>query len=216
MLEPVRHIEYTRRRGFTLLEMLIAISVSSLVVPVVLFLMLQTARDQRQAFVEQRVFQHADRLQDRLQEIFRGSHQSNNQIFYPGASRQAGILMTAADGMFFNIVRFYADDPTLATVPQQQVAYDGTTRELVYDPNLAVGGNEQIINLAEGPEAITSLDWVRFRVAQKDGGIPDSSLILVDFQVSDHGYAKRVTHDPNDPVNWIISHRTFAINLRRE
>ena len=93
----------------------------------------------------------------------------------------------------------------------QQLIFDPAAQTLTYDPNIAVNNDQRIVARSEG---LNKLVNVRFRAATKTGGIPDSSVILVELEVNDGGMGRRSWRGDADEADWVTSTRSFSINLR--
>jgi len=188
-----------RRAGFTLVEVLFAAAIGVMVSAGLVSSLWITAREQRMGMTEQRVFQRADLLEDRISAMLRG------------ASRSAGVFLTDPSGAFFHTIVFrIGSGPGFAN---QSLSFNPTTDRLTYDPDMSVSGDEQI--LAENTAPGLFIEDVLFQTGLQTGDIPDSAAILVRITVSDRGFGRGTYRYASDPVNWIQSTRTFAVNLRR-
>ncbi len=186
------------RRGITLVETLIAVTISLPIVTALMYLMVATAREQKVGFVQQLVFDSADRIQDKITRLLQD------------ASRASGVYFADADGEFYNRIAFRQQ----VGPPTQELFFDSASGTLTYDPDVNVSNNEETIDVASS--TLCELDNVAFRASIKVGGIPDSSIVLVRLRVSDHGRARSSWRDAGSQANWIVSTRMFAVNLRRE
>lgn len=193
-------------KGFTFAEAVIAIGIGGIVFATIMVLFSALIREQRIGYMRQRVFEKADRIQDEITELLQG------------ASRGAGVFFADASGSFYRtmIIR------TATGGANQQLKYDPVKRSLTFDPNINTTGGERLIGVLGTPkdpanpdDPTCSIMDVSFRAAMQTGGIPDSSLILVNVTVSDQGYATRHYKDSSQLKNHIISTRSFAVNLRR-
>ena len=187
----------TSKQGFTLVEVLIAATIGVLVMGAVMGLMITTLRDQRLGLVQQRVSEQADRVQDQVTELLKYG------------SRDAGVFLADADGAYYRKVVFRQE----TGAANQQLEYDPDDMTLTYDPDLSKSGGEKVFDTSS---SMTTLDRVRFVTGMKVGGIPDSGVILVEIEVSDHGFARKPYRDPSNEANWVVSSRSFAVNLRLE
>ena len=193
----VRNGAARRRRAFTLLEVMFASSISTIVFGSLISLMIITARQQSQGMIELQVYKHADLIQDRI------------KLMLQGASREAGVFLTDKDGAFYHTLVFR--EGVGPSFSNQSLSFDPDDAELTYDPDLGGGGDELLVAGNEGP---AFLDNVRFQMGLKTGGIPNGGVILVRIEVSDHGRARSTFRDAVDPANWITVQRSFCINLR--
>jgi len=184
-------------RAMTFVEIIIAAFLTTLVALSVMSLLIITAREEKVGYVRQRVFENADRLQDRV------------TVLLQDASRNAGVYYADPVGSFYRRIVFRS----AIGAPNHELRFIPNTKTLIYDPNMAMTGDE--IALGFPNDSIAQIVDVRFRSALQTGGITDSSLILVIIEVSDKGYAMKSYRDATDSVNWITSTRSFAVNLRR-
>ncbi len=196
---PRRHFIRKGQSALTIIELLIVSALTGIVAVALMYLFVFIAREQRVGFVQQQVFEEADRLQDKITELLQG------------ASRNAGIHLADLDGAFYHRIVFR----TSVGSPNQELHFDTTAHTLTYDPDMSNSGDEVTLGISGGSSTIVRLDNVRFRSVLKTGGIPDGSVILVIIDVSDHGYARQTYRDPSAQANWIMNTRSFAVNLRQ-
>lgn len=192
--------------GFTFAETVVAIGISGIVFATIMVLFSALIREQRIGYMRQRVFEKADRIQDEITDLLQS------------ASRGAGVFFTDANGSFYRTMIFR----TATGSANQQLKYDPAKRTLTYDPNISTSGGERLIGVLGTPkdpanpdDPTCSILDVSFRAGMQTGGIPDSSLILINVTVSDQGYATRHYKDASQLKNHIISTRSFAVNTRR-
>lgn len=190
------------RGGFTLLEVLFVISISVLVTAAVVGMMVATARRQREGMFFQQVYDRADRVEDKT------------TLLLQGGSKEAGIFLNDLNqGFYREIVYREGTGPTFAN---KSLRFDPQAQQLIFDPDMSIDDNEQIIVQSRGYVFLESVD---FQSGQKVGGIPDSGVILVRTVVSDRGSARRAFRHRHryqgDRKHHITSSRTFAVNLRR-
>ncbi|HOE62389.1 MAG TPA: hypothetical protein PKW18_06140 [Candidatus Sumerlaeota bacterium] len=193
-------------KGYTFAETVVAIGMSGIIFVTIMVLFSALIREQRIGFIRQRVFEKADRIQDEVTELLQS------------ASKEAGVFFTDANGAFYRTIIFR----TATGGANQRLQYDPTKRSLTYTPDITVSGGQRLIGVLGKPKNPSSPDDptcsildVSFRTAMQTGGIPDSSVILVNVTVSDQGYATRHYKDPSKVKNHIISTRSFAVNTRR-
>ena len=185
------------KRAFTLLEMIISMAIVTTVGIAEVSLILMTARTQNRGYVEMRVFKNADYIQDYITGVLQG------------ASSDAGVFFHDPDGAYYNtiIIRDSIYDYN------EKIRYNPENKTLVYDPDMSAENDEVL--LSDGDDSLAVLEDMGFRAAMKEGGIPDSGLILVRFRVTDHGKGKITYRDPDNEYNWITSRRNFAVGLRK-
>lgn len=186
------------RRGFTFIELLFAITISTWIALGLMSLVSLVAREQRLGFVTQRVFSRADLYQDNITRILQR------------ASRQSGIFLRQPDGAMFRQIVFREGE----NLPNQSLTYVPSTRQLIHDPDTTVAKNEIIIG--GNNDGLIIPERIAFRDTLKAGGIPDSGTILVSISFHDNGRARGAYRNPADRANWVVSARTFAVNLRND
>ena len=198
-------------RGFTILELAISAIMASSLVAIVLWLLISTAREQRVTFIEAMVLQRAALIQDRITDILREASR-NNVVPFSAADVVAGQGTTP---IFYTRLIFREG----LNQPNQELRWDAANRRLVYDPDRNVANNEQNLDIPQSNTVETRLEYVWFAVGRLPGGAPDSSIVLVQFEVSDAGRAKSSFRNAADTAagrtNWVRSTRNFAVNLRR-
>lgn len=185
-----------RGNGFTFIEVMIASSISVFIGITMIYLLVYVVREQRLGYVQYRVYEHANRLQDKI------------TLLLQDASREAGVYYSEPDGAYYNRIVFRDD----TGAKNEELIYNPNTYTLTYDPDRNTDGDEETLGFPN--DEIAKLTDVRFRSAMKVGGIPDSSVILVEIEVTDQGYG-RYFRDQSNPINWVTSTRSFAVNLRR-
>ncbi len=191
--------------GVTLVEVMIASILTTMVVLGVMYLMRVTAREQRVGFSQHQVIEYADRVQDRLTSLMQG------------ASREAGIFFSESEGAWYRKMVFRE----AIGQANQELYFDSDEQVLVYLPDRNNPDDKEYLGFGHAnmsaSDPVAKLLDVRFRAGMKTGGIPDSGVILVEFEVADMGRGRlNAAEDGEDNMSsWIISTRTFAINLRR-
>jgi len=186
-----------KKRAVTFMELTIGLALMAIVSGGIMGLLFLFGREHRVSFVEQRVFEHADRLQDRI------------TVLLHTASRSTGVFYADPVGSFYHRIVFRKS----VGAPNEELSFDPSEHTLTYDPDISVDGDEELLGLPS--ESYSQLRDIRFRSAMKTGGIPDSGIIIILLEVTDRGYARRHYRDSTKTFNHVISSRTFAVNLRR-
>lgn len=198
----VTHFAWGRRQAFTMLEVLIASLIGSVLIAVLMTLTVDEAREQRIGMIQQLAFEEADHIEDRCINLIKAG------------SRQSGVVMGNPVGSSYRQLIFRVPDGGGGFVASS-LTYDPDRKRLTYLPNTQTGaGAEELVKA--GDQTFAKLDDVRFSTGLQNGNIPDSGIILVSFQVSDHGYARQTHARADNPASWITSTRSFAVNLRRQ
>lgn len=208
MMRIMLHDRHRSRRGLTLVEVLVALSIGLFVAGAVVFLLFTVARQQRVAFIEAQVARRADRVQDKIMDILRRA--SRNQVV-PFSVSDAVSGQSSGKEVFFYRIIFRSGENS----PNQQLRFDPTTRAIIYDPDINVANNEVRLDQAFANSQLTRVEYVWFAQGILPTGAPDNSLIFVQFEVNDQGLARRSWRNPAKRANWVIATRTFAVNLRQ-
>jgi type II secretory pathway pseudopilin PulG len=192
----------------TLVEIIIAATISAGVGAIVVWLLIAVAREQRLGFVEAQVAARADRIQDKIIETLRAGSRGNVVPFSLGDAVPG---QTSGREVYYYRLIFRSAD----NAPNQEMRYDPIAHQLTYDPNRAVANDDYKFDSTLANSTLTRLEYVWFARGIRASGIPDSSLILVQFEVTDRGLARRSYRDSSSRTNWIIATRSFAVNLRQ-
>jgi hypothetical protein len=197
------------RRGLTLVEVLVASTIAVFVTTGIVYLLFTVARQQRVAFIQAQVARRADRIQDRIMDILRNGSRSQVVPFSVGDAVPG---QTSGKEVFFYRMIFRSGE----NMPNQELRFDPTAHQIIYDPDRDVANNEVLLDRALANSPLTRLEYLWFAEGILPTGATDSSLILVvQFEVNDQGLARRSWRDPSKRSNWIIATRTFAVNLRQ-
>lgn len=195
-------------RAMTLVEIVIGAAIAAVLGVAIVYLLVNVARQQRIAFIETQVAKRADLLEDKIMDILRNA--SRNNVVPFSVSDAVPGQVSGQEVFFYRIIFRSADN-----APNQELRFDPTTRQLIYDPDRSVANNEQRLDGAVGASNLTRLEYVWFASGILPTGSLDNSLILVQLEVNDQGLARRSFRDPTKRSNWIIATRSFAVNLRR-
>lgn len=200
------------KKGFTFVEIIIASAILSLMVGFIYSLISYATREQIIGSVEQRLNEHADRIQDFI------------ELTLQAQSREAGVSYPNMTGGYSTKIAFREG----IGFPNQQLSYNSATKNLIYDPNVSTTGGEKIVGFSESATGLSHLDAVRFWPGMQVGGIPDGSFVNVWIEVSDHGLIEKLkqsgkvfkdTETPantNNPAYWTKVVRVFTVGLRRD
>ncbi len=204
-------ITYIKNKGFTLVEMIIASTIVLLMSAVIFSLIGLVAREQRIGLIEQRLNEHADRIQDFI-ELTMQAQSKEAGVSYPNLVNGFSTKIAFREGIGF---------------PNQQLSYDANAKNLIYDSDVSLANNERIVGFEEQADGLTHLDAVRFWPGMQVGGIPDGSFVNVWVEVSDHGLIEKTKQtgriykkesdirNPNNPIYWVKVVRTFTVGLRQ-
>jgi type II secretory pathway pseudopilin PulG len=195
-----------QRRGFTLIEFVIAGGITVLVGAVVMWLLVAAARLQREVYVETKVNERADRIEEEVIRILRRASRQNVVQF----SASDAVPNQGSNPVFYYRIIFREGD----NAPNEELRYFPATRQLRYDPNRAVANNEVPVEGNLANSNLTRLEYFWLATGIQATGAPDSSVVLVQFEVSDAGRTKRSYRNTAHRRNQILATRSFAVNLR--
>lgn len=191
---PVRPL---RRRGASLTEVMIASSISALVLATVMAAFLAVVRAERDGLIDQAVLTQANRVERRLQILLRS------------LSREAGVTFGSPDGVWFREI-FVRET---STGPVQRIWFDDDGR-LFFDRNLAVADDEEQFGGPGTPGASrTRLRDGGFRFTFAPDGAVDTGLVVVTFTIDDDGVTSG-ERDAGDGYTGNSIVKTFAVRLR--
>ena len=169
------------------------------------------ARESRVGVVQAEVSLRADMIQDKLFNILR--HVSyNNIVQFSNTDAVPG--QSGATKAFFYRIIFRKDEFS----PYQELRFDPVTKKLVYDPDRSSTstGDEVDLNADETNFSFGRLDYVWFGCGLQPGGLPDNSIILTQFAISDHGEARKSYRNQTDENSWIQTNRSFGVFIRNK
>lgn len=205
-----------RRSGMTIVEMMVAVLLGSILPALLFSLMLMLGRMQRVSYYETRVFQQADILEDEITRILQNAHTSS--IWLNPAD---------ADGAYFKSINFSKGigvNPINNQMwPNERLTYNATTKVLTYDPDVTATSNERVLGMApkSAPSSWLTLDRVWFYNAKPNSTDTSvKSVILVTIQVTDNGKGRQtfrnVATGGSANANRITCNRTFAVVTRKD
>ena len=195
------------RRAMTIVEMLLSAIVVGVVTMFLIRVVVLMGREYRVGIVQAEVNMRADMIQDRLLDYLRHVSYSNVVQF----TASDAVPGQSGTPVFYYRVIFRKDYES----PDQELKYNPNTKQLTYRPDTSVSGNTVILNPSQKME-FSTLDYVWFANGMQPGGVPDNSIMLVQFSVSDHGLARRAYRSVTDKNSWITTNRSYGIFIRNE
>jgi hypothetical protein len=184
------------RRGFTILEMWISMTIGTMCLGAVGVIYLEMAKAQRSGLANAVLEQKADNLQDQLTSLFR--------------TMSATTSATLGEASSSNSAAFYRAVVSKGVgQPQESIRFVPANNSVRYDPNINVAGNSRAVWTSEADSVI--LRECYFSLGLKAGNRPDGSLVTVTFRMDDD-YAGRRRSGAAYKVNEI--NRQFTIRLR--
>jgi type II secretory pathway pseudopilin PulG len=189
--------EKNEGKAFTFIEVIISIAITVMVGTSIMFLILIAFKTQKKGYIQLRTVDYAESVKEKITEYLRDG------------SREASVRCYPFDAVYANHIVFNSE----VGAANRALTFNTETKILTYDPDISIEGNEKIIGL--GGDNLVTLDSVTFRRAMQTGSQPNSSIILVQLKVSDHGKGTIVRREGPEEIDWQITTRDFAVNLRR-
>lgn len=204
----IRRLRRSPLRGFTMLELIIASTLATLIAGSMIWLLISIVREQQVTMVEGRVYRRADMVQDRVTNLLRENASASNVLNFSSTHAVPG---QTGQNIFFYRLYFREGQ----NMPNQSIYFDTNNNELMYDPDISSNGDEERVDLGFRNTSSATLDHVWFSHGMRPGGIGDNSIIMVNLEVTDNGYGKKSFRDETDELNHISCSRSFAVNIRK-
>jgi prepilin-type N-terminal cleavage/methylation domain-containing protein len=190
------------RRGFTLVELMVATAVGIGLAGTVVFLLLQSVTEQRNGFADTTVEEKAYVLQANITTCLRcmsanyGMSPDNSSSFLDGSGNVLG---------YKSIFVFY---PTNGAYVTAGINYNSTTGQVTYTPDLS---NPSVQSVWMTNSASSALTGLCFSYSQNLDGSQNNSLVNVLFQMNDNGFSQQSTN--NNPAS---IYRSFSVQMRND
>jgi type II secretory pathway pseudopilin PulG len=191
----------TCRQAFTLVELLIAMSVGIILAGTVVLLLVQAGTEQQRGYADATVEERAYILQSDLTTCLRGMSSGYGVTFSPTNQAFSGTN-------FLGYTKIYVFQPNSigSTFKTGMINADLTTGAVVYTPDILSPGTMTVW--------LTNSTNVRlgrfyFNTYQNMDGSQNNSLVYVTFQLDDNGYSRQKTSD-----NIANIQRSFAVQMR--
>lgn len=193
----------TRRRAFTLPELMIAVSLGVGVAGTVVLLLIQAACEQLRGLGATTVEESAYVLQASISSCLRTM--SSSQGLTPDYSSK----LNDSNGNLLGYQTVFVFCPnTNGTYTTEQIRFDAASGHVVYTPDVS-NPTKQIVWMSDNPTV--ALRKLCFSSSFKPDGSLNSSLVNVRFQMDDNGYSR---HNPiNNPAS---IYRSFSIQMRSD
>lgn len=175
------------RRGFSLVEVMVAFGVGLPVAGAVGLLLVQAASEQRLGLANATVEESAYVLQSRITTCLRSM------------SRGQGCSISP-DGQTIDV--FHAN--TNGAPIRARIRFDSNSGQVTYTPNTAVSGNQVWMTSGSTMELI-QLNFVTY---QNFDTSVNYTLVIVHFEMDDNGYSR------NNPNHLASIDRKFSVQMR--
>ena len=190
-----------RRRAFTLIELMFALTIGLVVAGSAVLLMFQSAQEQRRGLAAASVEENAYLLQSRISGVLRTSSSS--------LGLQPDYGTTVYDSTGTNVLGYgsvLVFTPTNGTYVTGRINYTPASGTVIYIPN--VTGTAQTLWMTNSQTC--RLTNLLFSLSANLDGSPNSSLVNVNFLMDDNGFNRFST---NNPANIF---RSFSIQMRND
>ena len=187
-----------RRIGSTLVELMVASSVALLTMGALMALTIQMAREQQYGLADGAVQSQAGTVQDQLAAQLHSMSVNESALFADAVSGKAGCYR-----------RIIVAKGHSSSYPREEIFFNSTNLNLVYDPNRNVANNETILYK---PDNFVTLRDLYFYPSLKTGNMPDSSTLNVVMQFDDNGFSSR--KDANGARKKMSIYRYFTVKFR--
>lgn len=184
--------------GYTVMEVMMAGSITVLVLGALLTLVLQLAKEQKFGLADGSVQQQAGLVEDQITQILRSMNVTEGSMFADPVS--------GSPGCFRRIIVAEGQAPVF---PREELYFNPTSLRLIHDPNRAVGGDEVVLCK---PAAFSTLRDLYFYPSLKTGNLTDSTAVNVVMKLDDDGYSMR--KDSSGSIKRMSVNRYFTVKFR--
>jgi prepilin-type N-terminal cleavage/methylation domain-containing protein len=191
------------RRGFTLVEVMVAISIGLVPAGAAVFLLFQTATEMRRGLAATTVEQKADGLQAKLARCLRCK--SGNMGLTPDYTSG----YTDGAGNFIGYQTVYAFlSLTNGSYVREKISFDSATGVVTYTSNMVYSAQT---TRWMSNSATVKLRTLCFTPSYNLDGSLDCSLVNVTFSMDDNSFGRHVS--VNNPAS---IYRTFSVQMRAD
>jgi prepilin-type N-terminal cleavage/methylation domain-containing protein len=196
-LTPTKFCSRINRQAFTLVELMMALSVGLVLSGTVVLLLVQGSLEQRKGYADMTVEESAYTLQANIINCLRGM--------------SAGLGMTPTDsngpnGTSTGIVVFRSNPDGSNT--RQQINFYSTNGSVVYIPNNAYPTNK-VVWMTSGQKV--KLRNLYFSPSLNPDVSMNNSLVNVVFTMDDNGFSQQSLYPTNSPASIC---RSFSVQMR--
>ncbi|MGO8700475.1 MAG: type II secretion system protein [Limisphaerales bacterium] len=190
------------RRAFTLVELLVAITVGLGLSGTVVLQLVQSATEQRNGLADTTVEQAAYALEANITACLRSM--SANQGLTPNYA--SGLLDTNGNLLGYQTVFFFY--PSNGTYITASICYDASSGQVLYTSNTLASSSETLWMTNSPAVALTEL---YFSTSFNLDGSQNNSLVNVVFQMNDNGFSQQ--SPMNNPTSIM---RNFSVQMRND
>ena len=192
----------TCRQAFTLVELMVAMSVGVILAGTVVLLLVQAGTEEQRGYADSTIEERAYILQADVTTCLRGM-----SCGYGATISSTNQELNATNGVA-GYTKIYVFQPNAAgnAFTTGMINADLVTGAVVYTPNILVPGTTNVW-LINSPNV--RLDKFYFNTYPNLDGSQNNSLVYVTFQVDDNGYSRQ-----NINNNVANIQRSFAVQMR--
>jgi prepilin-type N-terminal cleavage/methylation domain-containing protein len=199
---PADSLIRSHARGFTLVELMVAMAIGLGLAGTVVLLLVQAATEQRHGFSDTTVEEKAYVLQASLAGCLRSM--SASMGFSPNYSSSC----YDTNGNFLGYKSIFVFSPSNGVYTTASIAYNSTNGQVVYTPNVSVP-TTQITWISN--TATVDLTEFYFTTSFNPDGSQNNSLVNVAFQMNDNGFSRQGLI--NNPTSIF---RNFSMQMRND
>jgi prepilin-type N-terminal cleavage/methylation domain-containing protein len=189
------------RRAFTLVELMVAMSIGVILAGTVVLLLVQAATEERHGYSDMTVEERAYTLQANITSCLRGSSAGLGMTPNNGSQVLSG-------GYIIGYTSIYVFKPNAngSAFTTAQISADLISGAVVYTPDTSVPAN-QILWMTNSPGVV--LRQLYFMYSGNLDGSQNNQLVNVTFQMDDNGYSQQ-----NATNNVANIQRSFSVQMR--
>jgi prepilin-type N-terminal cleavage/methylation domain-containing protein len=190
------------RRAFTLVELMVAITVGLGLAGTVVLLLLQSATEQRHGFADTTVEEKAYTLQANLTTCLRSMSATM------GITPNWPSLLNDSNGNLLGYQSIFLFYPTNGAYISANISYNSSSGQVIYTPNLLTPSTQMVWMTNTATAALTKL---YFSSSFNLDGSQNNSLVNVVFQMNDNGFSQQ--NPTNNPASIF---RNFSVQMRND
>jgi prepilin-type N-terminal cleavage/methylation domain-containing protein len=202
-LGKVKFCSGTCRRAFTLVELMVAMSVGVILSGAVVYMLWQAATEQQRGYSDMTVEERAYILQANLTSYLRGM--SSGLGMTVNSTNQ---FLIGTNVIGYTTVYVFQPNTNGSSYKTAKISADLTKGTVVFTPDITVPG---VSSLWFTNSANSVLRKLYFTTSQNLDGSANNSLVNVAFQMDDNGYSKQ-----NSTNNIANIYRSFSVQMRAD
>jgi hypothetical protein len=186
------------RAAYTVVEVMMAGSISVIVLGALMTLVFQMAKEQKFGLADGSVQYKAGLVEDKIAEILRVMSVDESAVFADAVSGNPGTYRRV----------IFARGPS-SEHPREELYFNSATGVLFHDPNRSLEGDQVALF---SPDKFTALREVYFYPSLKVGNMIDNTTINVVLKFDDDGYSMR--KETSGEIKKMTVNRYFTVKFR--